>query len=75
MEFAQAGKNVAIHYSAGIGRTGLFMALLARKILGYPGEEAITWVRQYVPNAVETADQKDFLSTFDLTAIVEAVQG
>jgi protein-tyrosine phosphatase len=55
------GRNVAIHCSAGIGRTGLFAALLARVLLGFNGEEAIQWVRRYIDSAVETPEQRQFV--------------
>ena len=58
---AQTGRNIAIHCSAGIGRTGLFVALLAKQVLGFSGEEAIAWVRQYIPWAVETAEQRQLV--------------
>lgn len=53
---ARAGKKVVVHCYAGRGRTGLFLALVARRVLGMEGEEAITWLRQYFP-AVETSAQ------------------
>ncbi|MGD8456780.1 MAG: tyrosine-protein phosphatase [Anaerolineales bacterium] len=53
---AREGKNVAIHCYAGRGRTGMFAALLARRILGLAGEEAIIWARQFFP-AIETDEQ------------------
>ena len=56
--YAHAGHHIAIHCSAGIGRTGLFMASLAKRVLGLAGEEALQWVRCYIPRAVETADQQ-----------------
>lgn len=59
--YAQTGRNIAIHCSAGIGRTGLFAALLAKQVLGFSGEEAIAWVRQYIPWAVETAEQRQLV--------------
>ena len=37
---AQAGHNIAIHCHAGLGRTGMFSACLARKALGLTGEES-----------------------------------
>ncbi|TES91171.1 MAG: hypothetical protein E3J88_03060 [Anaerolineales bacterium] len=53
---AQEGKNIAIHCYAGRGRTGMFAALLARRILGLAGVKAIEWTRQYFP-AIETEEQ------------------
>ncbi|MGB2728428.1 MAG: protein-tyrosine phosphatase family protein [Halobacteriota archaeon] len=61
IEQARAGRNIAIHCSASIGRTGLFIALLAKQVLSLSGEEAIAWVRQYVPGAVETAEQRQLV--------------
>jgi protein-tyrosine phosphatase len=62
LQLAQQGKNIAVHCSAGIGRTGLFMAALAKESMHISGEDAITWVRGYIPGAVETPVQKRFLT-------------
>ena len=54
---AEAGENIAIHCYAGRGRTGMFAALLARRILGLDGEKAIIWTRKFF-SAIETEEQK-----------------
>jgi protein-tyrosine phosphatase len=56
--YAQAGHHIAIHCSAGMGRTGLFLAYLAKRYLGLSGQEALQWVRHYIPRAAETPEQQ-----------------
>jgi protein-tyrosine phosphatase len=58
IEKLEQGENVLVHCHAGIGRTGMFVASLAKKVLKISGENAIKWVRQYIPGAVEIEDQK-----------------
>lgn len=64
IERAQAGKHIAVHCSAGFGRTGVFMACLAHKLFGMDGETAIAWVRQVIPGAVETTYQEEFIREY-----------
>jgi protein-tyrosine phosphatase len=54
-------ENIAIHCSAGIGRTGLFVACLATRALNCSTDEAMDWVRKYIPGAVETTEQEEFV--------------
>jgi len=61
---ARFGKSVVIHCQAGLGRTGMFAACLAKAILDLSGEEAVRWVRRYVPDAVQTAQQFRFVENF-----------
>lgn len=61
---ARAGKNVAIHCHAGLGRTGIFAACLARVVFGLSGRQAFAWVRESIPGAVENQDQLNFIEAF-----------
>jgi atypical dual specificity phosphatase len=61
VEQAQKGHHVAIHCLAGLGRTGTFAACMAKQTLGLTGKQALRWVRKYLPDAVETSGQKQFV--------------
>ncbi len=65
--YAEAGRNVVVHCSAGQGRTGTFMACMARTLFGLSGEEAIAWVRRYIPGAVETPEQEKLVREYRRT--------
>lgn len=56
-EQAAQGRNLIIHCSAGLGRTALIAALLARLVLGLSGPEAIAWLGQHQPGALLTPAQ------------------
>ena len=49
---------MVIHCHAGLGRTGMFAACMAKGGLDYSSEEAIQWVRESIPGAVEVRDQE-----------------
>ena len=57
LERARAGQNLAVHCYAGLGRTGMFLACMARRALRISAKEAIAWVRSYVPNSIESPEQ------------------
>ncbi|MBC8503951.1 MAG: dual specificity protein phosphatase family protein [Chloroflexi bacterium] len=60
-EHLRAGKNIAVHCMAGIGRTGIFLACLTKRVLSMDGESAIDWLRQYIPSALENYKQEMFV--------------
>jgi hypothetical protein len=61
------GKPVYVGCMGGFGRTGLFLALMA-KAAGIP--DPVPYVRDtYYPNAVETREQLRYVENFDVRAI------
>lgn len=61
IQHAQAGQHIVIHCYAGIGRTGLVLAAMAKRVLGLSSDAAVAWVRQHIPRAVETPGQRALL--------------
>ena len=64
----------------GIGRTGIFLAALAKVQIEYRktkhragrGEDPVAYVRQhFIPHAVETAEQKQYIADLDVSDIVQ----
>jgi protein-tyrosine phosphatase len=60
-EHAHHGRNIAVHCYAGVGRTGLFLAELAIQHYGWNVREAVEWLRESLPLAVENDYQYQFL--------------
>jgi protein-tyrosine phosphatase len=61
---ARAGKNVAVHCHAGLGRTGIFAACMAKVVFDLDGRQAFDWVRAAIPGAVENLGQMAFIEAF-----------
>ena len=55
--YATQGQNILIHCSAGLGRTALFAALLAKKVRGLSGADAIRWICHNKPDALLSPPQ------------------
>ena len=64
LEHLKAGTNLAVHCMAGVGRTGIFLSCLGRRHSGSSGEEAISWIRQFIPDALENPEQERFVMSF-----------
>lgn len=58
------GENIAVHCLAGIGRTGIFLACMAKRVRNLTGQEAIAWLRQLIPEALENPNQEQFVIKF-----------
>lgn len=70
---ALKGQPVFVGCMGGMGRTGLFLALLA-KTAGI--QEPVRWVKQnYNPHAVETNPQAKYVNEFDVSGVRERVLG
>jgi protein-tyrosine phosphatase len=62
---ARQGNNIVVHCYAGLGRTGMFMACMARRVFGMPADQSVVWVRSILPGAIETADQIEIIHIFE----------
>jgi hypothetical protein len=75
------GNDLYVGCMGGIGRTGLYMACMAKVMFDYRAEtghqdlprvDPVDYVRHhYIPHAVETSLQKAFVSDFDTSPWVE----
>jgi len=64
LNLSRIGKGIVIHCHAGIGRTGMFVACMAKDGLEYSSEEAISWIREYIPGAIEIPEQEMMVRSF-----------
>lgn len=58
------GRNIVVHCLAGLGRTGVFLACLAKETLGLSGDQSISWVRESIPGALENYNQEEFVINY-----------
>ena len=56
--------RIAVHCIAGEGRTGTFLACMAKRHFDLDGQAAVKWIRQYIPTALENEEQIQFVRDF-----------
>ncbi len=61
LDLAQAGHNIAVHCLGGCGRSGLFLVELVKAARQMSPQLALDYVRLYLPCAVETQAQLDYI--------------
>jgi protein-tyrosine phosphatase len=63
----KSNKSVLVHCNAGLGRSGIIVALVIKLIDGF--EDPVSHVRKYRVGAVETNEQKSFVTEFNFLNI------
>ena len=64
LSHSESGKGAVIHCHAGLGRTGMFAACLAKIDLDISSDKAIQWVRDSITGAVEVPEQELLVRSF-----------
>ena len=77
------GKDVYVGCMGGIGRTGLFMGCMAQVMEDLSEHEIdrlrnvgdpVLWVREhYIPHAIETQQQQDYVRSFDTKPVIDHI--
>jgi atypical dual specificity phosphatase len=65
-ELVDAGKVLAVHCLAGLGRTGTILAAYLVKEKGLSAQVALNQIRRFNRQFVQSDDQEDFLVEYEV---------
>ncbi len=68
-------KKVLLHCQGGKGRTGTFAAAFLIALKAYSVEDAIEYIRQLEPAAIETVEQEHRLRLFEKSLVADLFKG
>ena len=61
-----AGQNIVVHCFMGLGRAGMVLATVVRHVLSLEAVEAVAWLRNHVPGAVQSHQQLEMIARYQL---------
>ncbi len=64
VELAGEGRNIAVHCHAGLGRTGIFSACMAKEHFDLSGDETMEWVTKNIPWVLWNTEQQNFVINY-----------